>query len=549
MNITALKSALVASLMLGLACTVSCGRLARRDVSNSEGEASGKAPTSEGDASRGAMPERKSSPQGAPPPLNDTPLNDKGIFSDLDAKVALQCPSWLEKGPHLALHSKATGRTWLAVDGVIVCEAPPGSPAAKAAISLEGTPQDQDDDGIPDAVDILRGAKKAAKNGATYRNNYRPLAFPRGDVPREEGVCTDVVIRSLRNSGRDLQELVARDIAARPGAYPMVKTPDPNIDHRRVRTLLPYFEHALRSLPVNPRDSAAPYLPGDIVLMNTMGDLAPEHLGIVSDELGESGLPLIINNWTEGTVTRAMDLLRTVPVTHRFRAVLSLQLAPEHTGLAGILRRQEIVLPESTKQVLLVTTPLWHSTGGTLRRYEREGEAFRQVGKPVQVRVGAGGLGKGRGRDGGGLRGLPEKKEGDKKAPAGVFHLGTAFGKPRTAPYKGNNWPYRATTASDLWIDDPKSPKYNQWITLGPGETFVGSAEHLRMYTLGLVVEHNTKDRVPGAGSAIFLHPWRDPETPTIGCTALPAEELQAILGFLDEAATPLLIQLAEHVF
>ena len=45
----------------------------------------------------------------------------------------------------------------------------------------------------------------------------------------------------------------------------------------------------------------------------------PDHIGIVSARTDAEGLPLIINNWTDGTVTTEMDLLTFVPVTHRFR--------------------------------------------------------------------------------------------------------------------------------------------------------------------------------------------------------------------------------------
>lgn len=528
-------------LLLGFSLNIACGRIAGRQT-----------PAPAGDAETPRLPaERK---QDTPPQEDESaalppPLNDKGIFSDLDLKVTLSCPPWLDGGPHLGIRSRTTGRTWLAIDGVIICEAPLEVRLKTSAILVENTPQDNDQDGIPDAVDILRGAKKAAQNGASYKNNYRPLAFPGGDVPREEGVCTDVIIRSLRNTGLDLQELVARDIAARPGAYPMVKNPNPHIDHRRVRTLLPYFESAFESLPVNPSDTFAPYLPGDIVFMNTIGDRAPEHLGIVSDELGASGLPMIINNWTEGTVTRAMDLLGRVPITHRFRAVMPLELGAEHRGLQGILKRQNLTLPEQTKQVLLVTTPLWASTGGTLRRFEHAPGGFVAVGQPVPVRVGAGGLATGRGVPGSGVDAPTTKKEGDKKAPAGMFRLGTAFGIARAAPYKGKGWPYRATTPRDFWIDDPKAPHYNEWHTLAEGETLAWSAERLQMYALGLVVEHNTREIVKGAGSAIFLHPYRDAETPTVGCTALSPGELKGLLSWLDPESFPVLIQVAEHVF
>jgi len=42
-------------------------------------------------------------------------------------------------------------------------------------------------------------------------------------------------------------------------------------------------------------------------------------VGIVSDTVGDSGLPLIVNNWTTGTRDAEMDLLIFVPVTDRFR--------------------------------------------------------------------------------------------------------------------------------------------------------------------------------------------------------------------------------------
>jgi uncharacterized protein YijF (DUF1287 family) len=45
----------------------------------------------------------------------------------------------------------------------------------------------------------------------------------------------------------------------------------------------------------------------------------PDHVGIVSDTIGPAGLPMVINNWTNGTVTAEMDLLTFVPVLYRFR--------------------------------------------------------------------------------------------------------------------------------------------------------------------------------------------------------------------------------------
>jgi uncharacterized protein YijF (DUF1287 family) len=83
-----------------------------------------------------------------------------------------------------------------------------------------------------------------------------------------------------------------------------------------VRTLLPWFVRHFTTL-----DTHAPYLPGDIVLFDTIiSKPGPDHIGIVSDRVGPSGQRMVINNWTDGTVDSEMDLLGWVPVTHHFRS-------------------------------------------------------------------------------------------------------------------------------------------------------------------------------------------------------------------------------------
>lgn len=487
------------------------------------------------------------------PPAPSEPLVDRGIFADLDEQVTLRCPTWLAVGPLLRARFAQASQGWLSVEGVPVCAGDsslvvaPGH--ADVVLPAQAAPLvDQDGDGIPDAVDILRGAKKAAANRAVYRSVYREIPYPNGDVPRDEGVCTDVVVRALRNAGFDLQRLLAEDIAAHPGRYPMVKKPDPHIDHRRVRTLLPFFRAHFRPLPTDPRDTAAPYLPGDICFLDTFGDSAPEHVGVVSDRLGRSGLPLLVNNWTDGWHTQEMDLLDRVPVTHRFRVARPLaHAAPADAGLTGLLTRRHIELPDGARQMLLVTAPLWTSSGGHLRRYERVGPdaPWQEVGTALPVRLGSAGLGRGRGLHGGeACSDAPEKQEGDKRAPAGLFSLGTAFGRAPRAPFAPSPWPYRPTTAADRFVDDPKSPHYNTW-QIARGAVSWSSAERLTMYSLGLVVDHNTVDPVPGAGSAIFLHPWQAPTHPTVGCTALDEKSLVAVLRWLDPEAHPVLVQVA----
>lgn len=476
------------------------------------------------------------------------PLVDRGIFSDLDDAVSTSCPPWLSNGPHVTIRDQETNQWWLSVQGIIVCGAEPANDGRRFARRKPGNSQDRDDDGIPDAVDILRGAKKAVKNSAAYKEGYFPLDYPGGDVPRDQGVCTDVIVRSLRNAGLDLQQAVHEDIQARPGAYPMVKEPDRHIDHRRVRTLLPYFEAHATTLPASIDDSAHPHLPGDVLFMDTMGDPLPEHMGIVSDRIGRSGHPLIVNNWNTGTHTKEMDLLGRVRVTHRFRVAGPAEVERDDAGPGGVLARQRLELPMGTRQLVLATMPLWTSSGGTLSRWERgsHGE-FRQIGSPVAIRIGKAGLGRGLGLHHDAFSAPGPKREGDKKAPAGMFSLGTAFGRSAHAPRK-TIWPYRSTTARDYFIDEISSPQYNSWVRLESGQKMEVSAEHLPIYRWGIVVEHNMPQPRPGAGSAIFLHVWASPESPTVGCTAMKESHLLELMTWLDPSKHPIFVQVADHV-
>ena len=53
----------------------------------------------------------------------------------------------------------------------------------------------------------------------SYDPAYRQLSYPGGDVPTATGVCTDVVIRALRQQGLDLQEAVHRDMRGNFAVY------------------------------------------------------------------------------------------------------------------------------------------------------------------------------------------------------------------------------------------------------------------------------------------------------------------------------------------
>jgi len=247
-----------------------------------------------------------------PPNLEEAIRHDKGPYSDLSSRIRLTAPSWLAGAPGENVVDSSTGRCFRYVQGVAV-ELCKSQAVPMLRVSTLGD-DDLDRDGIPTALDILIGAKKAVLLASPYIETYRVLGYPNGDMPREEGVCTDVVVRALRNAGYDLQSLLSKDRSSVPRAYPAITKPDRNIDHRRVRNLLVYFKRHFERLP-----ETSLLFPGDIVFFDTMRDAQPEHIGVVSDRVGASGQPLIINSWTTGYVTSEMDLLPSVRATHRFR--------------------------------------------------------------------------------------------------------------------------------------------------------------------------------------------------------------------------------------
>jgi uncharacterized protein len=113
-----------------------------------------------------------------------------------------------------------------------------------------------------------------------YAPGYVRIKYPGGDIPRERGVCTDVVVRAFRGIGVDLQKEVHEDMKKHFKEYPKIwkmKTPDPNIDHRRVPNLMKFLQRRGKALQLD-----SEYKPGDIVAWQLENGLL--HIGIVSTE-------------------------------------------------------------------------------------------------------------------------------------------------------------------------------------------------------------------------------------------------------------------------
>jgi len=127
---------------------------------------------------------------------------------------------------------------------------------------------------------LSNAAIEITKQKVTYDPRYFSIKYPNGDVPKNIGVCTDVVIRSYRLIGIDLQQEVHEDMKKHFKIYPKIwglKKTDKNIDHRRVPNLMTFFKRKGASIPITTH--AKDYLPGDIISWSLTGGLT--HIGIV----------------------------------------------------------------------------------------------------------------------------------------------------------------------------------------------------------------------------------------------------------------------------
>jgi len=143
-------------------------------------------------------------------------------------------------------------------------------------------------------------ALELTKDKVVYDPVYYRIAYPNGDIPKGKGVCTDVVIRAYRKLGIDLQKEVHTDMSANFAKYPKNwgrKSPDSNIDHRRVPNLMTFFTRfgVVKPKSMNPND----YLAGDIVCWDLGRGIT--HIGIVVDKK-QNGIPLIVHNIGRGQV-------------------------------------------------------------------------------------------------------------------------------------------------------------------------------------------------------------------------------------------------------
>jgi D-alanyl-D-alanine dipeptidase len=254
------------------------------------------------------------------------------------------------------------------------------------------------------------------------------------------------------------------------------------------------------------------------------------------------------------------DLLRAAMEAQGFQVLKEEWWHFDHTSSSGYpvlnlpfesIRDRSAELANSG-QVLLVTTSSWNSPEGRLQRFERRDGLFRPVGSPLPVWLGHSGLAW-RDDDGAPAPPVPGpmKREGDGRSPAGILTLGAMWGYAPQAP-EGVRFPYRMSTECVRCVNDPDHADYGRVLTLDSPKASVTwrSAEHLRIdsedYRYLVVIHYNDLRPRKGAGSCIFLHVAPPPGEGTTGCTALAAEDLLALLRWMDPARNPMLIQVPE---
>lgn len=135
---------------------------------------------------------------------------------------------------------------------------------------------------------LAAAALMHAQQEVSFDPSYYEIPYPGGDLPSGKGVAADVVIRSFRKIGMDLQKEVHEDMTAHFRLYPQLwgaTAPDRNIDHRRVANLRRYFERKGEIL--EPSRNPSDYRPGDIVIWS-LADAEP-HIGIVVPGPAHSG--------------------------------------------------------------------------------------------------------------------------------------------------------------------------------------------------------------------------------------------------------------------
>jgi L,D-peptidoglycan transpeptidase YkuD (ErfK/YbiS/YcfS/YnhG family) len=128
---------------------------------------------------------------------------------------------------------------------------------------------------------------------------------------------------------------------------------------------------------------------------------------------------------------------------------------------------------------------------------------------------------------------LANKREGDGGTPRGIFRPVRLWWRADRHPRPATALPARRITAIDAWCEDPADRRYNRPIRIPAGERGDRLQRQDHLYDFIIEMDHNTRPRVSGRGSAVFLHLARPGFAPTAGCVAMPKNQLRQLLRHL----------------
>ena len=199
---------------------------------------------------------------------------------------------------------------------------------------------------------------------------------------------------------------------------------------------------------------------------------------------------------------------------------------------------------QASEQLILIVSDDFNTTHAVLTRYEKEQNCFNKVGEAIPVNLGRNGLAWGIGESGFTPKAdEPIKKEGDGRAPAGIFKISKAFGYASRIRTK---MPYVQADKELICVDDSQSKYYNQIIDKNESDnpkSFEWMRRDDKLYKMGLVIDHNAEAK-KGAGSCIFFHIRKSETAPTAGCSAMKENDLRNIIKWLDPAKKPKVVQI-----
>jgi L,D-peptidoglycan transpeptidase YkuD (ErfK/YbiS/YcfS/YnhG family) len=125
------------------------------------------------------------------------------------------------------------------------------------------------------------------------------------------------------------------------------------------------------------------------------------------------------------------------------------------------------------------------------------------------------------------------KREGDGATPRGTFRLKRLWWRDGRHPRPPTLLPVRHIAPDDGWCEDPSDRHYNQRIKIPPRSKADRLARKDNLYDFIVELDHNTRPRIAGRGSAVFIHVARPRFAPTAGCVALDMNALRRLLARL----------------